>query len=123
VDFGVFAIQEWRKIGVEAEHRPLETAAWYVDGRDQGHFELIVSGIFGYNDDPDPFLERYVTGSTQNWGRFSDPRIDDLFARQARTLDPAERRRLVSEIEKIVLDNAYYIPVSGGGGAWCTGPR
>jgi peptide/nickel transport system substrate-binding protein len=110
IDFGVFAIQEWRKIGVEAEHRPLETAAWYVDGRDQGNFELIVSGIFGYNDDPDVFLERYVTGSTQNWGRFSDPRIDDLFARQQRTLDPAERKKLVNEIEKIVLDNAYYIP-------------
>jgi peptide/nickel transport system substrate-binding protein len=110
IDFGVFAIQEWRKIGVEAEHRPLETAAWYVDGRDQGNFELIVSGIFGYNDDPDLFLERYVTGSTQNWGRFSDPRLDDLFARQARALDPAERRRLVNEIEKIVLDNAYYVP-------------
>jgi len=110
IDFGVFAIQEWRKIGIEAEHRPLETAAWYVDGRDQGNFELIVSGIFGYNDDPDVFLERYVTGSTQNWGRFSDPRIDDLFARQQRALDPAERKRLVGEIEKIVLDNAYYIP-------------
>ena len=25
-DFAVFAIQEWRKIGIEAEHRPLETA-------------------------------------------------------------------------------------------------
>jgi ABC-type transport system substrate-binding protein len=81
-----------------------------VDGRDQGNFELIVSGIFGYNDDPDVFLERYVTGSTQNWGRFSDPRIDDLFARQQRALDPAERKKLVNEIEKIVLDNAYYIP-------------
>ncbi|MGH7301699.1 MAG: ABC transporter substrate-binding protein, partial [Candidatus Rokuibacteriota bacterium] len=109
IDFGVFAIQEWRKIGIEAEHRPLETAAWYVDGRDQGNFELIVSGIFGYNDDPDFFLERYTTGSTQNWGRFTDPRIDDLFARQARALDPAERKRLVNEIEKIVLDNAHYI--------------
>ena len=81
-----------------------------MDGRDQGNFELIVSGIFGYNDDPDLFLERYVTGSSQNWGRFSDPRIDDLFARQARTLDSAERKRLVTEIEKIVLENAYYIP-------------
>jgi hypothetical protein len=29
-------IQEWRKIGVEAEQRPLETAAWFADGRDQG---------------------------------------------------------------------------------------
>ena len=110
IDFAVFAIQEWRKIGVEAEHRPLETATWFADGRDQGSFELIVSGVFGYNDDPDFFLQRYSTGDPNNWGRFSDPRIDDLFARQARTLDPAERRRLVHEIEKIVLDNAYYLP-------------
>jgi len=110
VDFGVFAIQEWRKIGVEAEHRPLETASWFADGRDKGHFEVIVSGVFGYNDDPDFFLQRYTTGDANNWGRFSDPRIDDLYARQTRTLDPAERKRLVVDLQKIVLDNAYYIP-------------
>src|SRR5206468_2622626 len=94
IDFGVFVIQEWRKIGIEAEHRPLETAAWFADGRDQGNFEVIVNGTFNYMDDPDLFLERYTSGDTNNWGRFSDPRIDDLFARQARTLDPAERKRL-----------------------------
>ncbi len=109
-DFAVFAIQEWRKIGVEAEHRPLETAAWFADGRDTGSFELIISGVFHYIDDPDLFLQRYTTGDPNNWGRFSDPRIDDLYARQARVLDPSERKRLVNEIEKIVLDNAYYIP-------------
>src|SRR5881409_895772 len=110
IDFGVFVIQEWRKIGIEAEHRPLETAAWFADGRDRGNFEVIVNGVFNYADDPDLFLERYTTGDTNNWGRFSDPRIDDLFARQARTLDPAERKKLVNELEKIVLENAYHIP-------------
>jgi peptide/nickel transport system substrate-binding protein len=110
VDFGVFVIQEWRKIGIEAEHRPLETATWFADGRDKGNFEVIVNGIFGYNDDPDFFLERYTTGDTNNWGRFSDPRIDDLYARQARALDPAERKRLVHEIQKLVFENAYHIP-------------
>ncbi len=109
-DFAVFAIQEWRKIGVEAEHRPLETAAWFADGRDTGSFELIISGVFHYIDDPDLFLQRYTTGDPNNWGRFSDPRIDDLYARQARVLDPSERKRLVNEIEKIVLGSAYYIP-------------
>ncbi len=109
-DFAVFAIQEWRKIGVEAEHRPLETAAWFADGRDTGSFELIISGTFNYIDDPDLFLQRYTTGDPSNWGRFSDPRIDDLFSRQTRALDPSERKRHINEIEKIVLDNAYYIP-------------
>jgi peptide/nickel transport system substrate-binding protein len=109
-DFAVFAIQEWRKVGVEAEHRPLETAAWYVDGRENGNFELIINGVFHYIDDPDLFLQRYTTGDPNNWGRFSDPRIDDLYARQARVLDPTERKRLVNEVEKIVLENAYHIP-------------
>ena len=110
IDFGTFVVQEWRKIGVEAEHRPLETAAWFADGRDTGSFEVIVNGVFNYADDPDLFLERYTTGDTNNWGRFSDPRIDDLFSRQTRALDPAERKKLVNEIEKIVLENVYHIP-------------
>ena len=54
-------------------------------------------------------------GRPQNWGRFSDPAIDDLFSRQARTLDPAERKKLVIELQKIVLENAYYMP-----GLWWT---
>jgi peptide/nickel transport system substrate-binding protein len=61
-------------------------------------------------DDPDLFLRRYTSRDPQNWGRFSDPVVDDLFSRQARTLDPAERKKLVIEAQKRVLENAYYIP-------------
>src|SRR6266436_2090834 len=60
-DLAVFAIQEWRKIGIEAEHRPLETASWYADGRDQGNFELIVFPSGGFVDDPDQLLAPYIT--------------------------------------------------------------
>ncbi len=114
-DFAVFLIQEWRKIGVEAENRPLETAAWFSDGQDTGNFELIIAPTVEFMDDPDQFLGRYVTGSTQNWGRFSDPRADDLFSRQARSLDPAERKKVIIDLQKIVLENAYYMP-----GLWWT---
>jgi len=109
-DWAVYVIQEWRKIGIEAEHRPLETAAWYADGRDQGNFELMVFPTGAFVDDPDQLLAPYLTGSPQNWARFSNPGIDDLYARQARTLDPAERRKLVIELQKIVLENAYHMP-------------
>ena len=114
-DWAVFVIQEWKKIGVETEHRPLETAAWFADGQNTGNFEAIIAPTVEYTDDPDSFLGRYVTGSTQNWSRFSDPRIDDLFARQSRVIDPVERKRLVNELEKVVLESAYYLP-----GLWST---
>src|SRR5262249_43931759 len=29
-DWAVYVIQEWKKIGIEAEHRPLETATWFA---------------------------------------------------------------------------------------------
>jgi peptide/nickel transport system substrate-binding protein len=110
-DLAVYVVQEWRKIGIEAEHRPLETAAWYADGRDQGNFELIVFPAGAFVDDPDQLLAPYITGSPQNWARFANPGIDDLYSRQARTLDPAERRKLVLDLQKIVLENAYHAPV------------
>ena len=120
----VFVIQEWRKIGIEAEHRPLETAAWFADGRDTGNFEVIVNGVFNYMDDPDLFLEPVHHGDTNNWGRFSDPRIDDLFARQARSPRPgraqAARQR---DREDRARRTRTTSRASGGRGASCTGPR
>lgn len=66
-------------------------------------------------DDPDVILGRYVPGDPGAWGRFADPRLEDLFARQARSIEPAERQKLVHEMQKIVLENAYYLP-----GLWWT---
>ena len=114
-DFAVFVIQEWRKIGVEVEHRPVETAAWFADGQNTGNFEAIVTAPVRFMDDPDLWLNMYVKGDTENWGRVSDPRLDDLFVQQERALNAVERKRLVREMEKIVLENAYYIP-----GLWWT---
>ena len=113
-DLAVFVIQEWRKIGVEAENRPVETAAWFAD-LGAANFELMIGPTVEFMDDPDQFLNRYVTGAPQNYGRFSDPVIDDLFSRQARAIDPAERKKLVIELQKRLLENAYYMP-----GLWWT---
>jgi peptide/nickel transport system substrate-binding protein len=114
-DFAVYVIQEWRKIGIEAEHRPLETATWYADGRDKGNFELMVFPYGAFIDDPDQLLAPFISGGPQNWARFANPGIDDLNQRQARALDPAERRKLVIELQKIVLENVYHMP-----GLWWT---
>ncbi len=114
-DFAVFAIQEWKKIGVEAENRPLETAAWFADGRDTGNFEAVVNPGVEYMDDPDIILDRYVFGDPGNWGRINDPVVGDLYSRQARAIDPVERKTAIIELQKRVLANAYYLP-----GLWWT---
>ena len=62
------------------------------------------------SDDPDMFLRRYTTGDAQNWGRFSDPVVDDLFSRQSRALDHGERKKAILQLQKTVLEHAYYMP-------------
>ncbi len=56
------------------------------------------------------FLGRYATGSTQNWGRFSDPQDRRPVLATGEIARPAERKRLINEMEKIVLENAYFMP-------------
>src|SRR2546426_2993888 len=69
------------------------------------------------------FLGRYVTDSTQNWGRFSEPRVDDLFSQQSRSLDPASGIGSSTSFKRSFSKTPITSPVAGGRGAWCTGRR
>src|SRR5262249_2813353 len=114
-DFAGFGTRGGKKRGRGGEPRPRERGAWFADGRDTGNLEAMVFPPVEFMDDPDLWLSIYTTGDTRNWGRFSDPKVDDLFARQTRTLNPAERKKIVNDLEKIVLETSPYIP-----GLWWT---
>jgi peptide/nickel transport system substrate-binding protein len=109
-DFAVYFIQEWKKIGVEVENRPLETAAWFDAGRQTKNYDAIVDPHVDFMDEPDLTLAEFLGNNpVQNWMNFSDPQLDDLYARQSRTLDLAERKKLVNQFERIVFEKAYFV--------------
>jgi peptide/nickel transport system substrate-binding protein len=91
---------------VEAEHRLEESAAW-SKSRNTGDFALMVNPGSDYTDEPDIQLSRYVSGSPANSGRISDPKVDELFKKQAVEIDPEKRVEMVKEIQKIIIDKAY----------------
>jgi peptide/nickel transport system substrate-binding protein len=108
-DFAVFFIQEWKKIGVEVENRPLETAAWFDAGRQTKNYEAIVDPHVDFMDEPDLTLADYLSNNpVGNWSNNSDPELDDLYQRQARALDPAERKKLVNQFERMVFEKAIF---------------
>ncbi len=48
--------------------------------------------------------------SHNNYARYVDPVLDDLYARQSRATDLDERRRLVRDFERRLLDEeAHYL--------------
>jgi peptide/nickel transport system substrate-binding protein len=115
IDLAVYLISAWKKIGVEAEHKVEESATW-SQSRVNRDFELIVdpygSATVG---DPDEMLDKFVTGAQENWGRFSDPVLDALFAQQAREMNEQKRIQLVREMDKRILEKAWRIQ-----GPWTT---
>ena len=94
IDMGVYVISAWKNVGIDAEHRLEESASW-SKSRQSRDFEVMLSPNGTNTDgDPDEVLGRFITGSPQNYGRFSDPVIDKLFQQQAVELDEQKRIEL-----------------------------
>jgi len=107
IDFGVYLISSWKKIGVEAEHKIEESATWSKT-RLTRDFELLVDP-FGYAaaGDPDEVMSKFLSDSPENWGRFKDPVVDDLFDQQKVERDEQKRAELVKAMQKRLIEKTW----------------
>ncbi len=109
---GIFLIDQWRKVGLNVRQVVQETGPFTSDLRN-GNYETNMDWACDFMDEPDLQLFKYLSAkkSPANYARYSDPRLDELYEKQSRATDPAERRKLVREFERIVLDEkAYQFP-------------
>ena len=115
IDLGVYIVSAWKKLGIEAEHKLEESATWSKT-RTSRDFELLIdpygSAAAG---DPDEVLVKFLSDGSPNWGRFSDPEVDDLYDRQKVELDPDKRIELVKDLQRKVIERSWWLP-----GLWWT---
>lgn len=109
IDLGVYLVSAWKKIGVEAEHKLEESATW-SKSRLTRDFELLVDPFgFAAAADPDEIMSKFTSTSPENWGRFKDPVVDELFARQRVERDEATRVQLVKDMQKRIIEKNWEI--------------
>lgn len=108
---GVYLIDQWRRIGVNATHEQLESKA-YFEAFSTGNFDVGMEFISDYLDDPTQNYVKFLTRklSPLGYSGHEDTKIDELYERQRRTLDPAERIRVARELDAYVLTTAYAVP-------------
>lgn len=93
---------------VDPAIRLVDTAAWSMV-RANGDFEYYVSGHSTGGTDPDTyFSSTYQTGGGRNYGKMSDPKLDQMFARQRTLFDERERKQAVRETVRYMIDNIPY---------------
>jgi peptide/nickel transport system substrate-binding protein len=103
---------EWKRVGIKIELRPLEFATFYADIV-RGSFQLYTHRWVGGNNDPDMF--EYVFSSKKippdgaNRGHYRNAALDALLDQQRVEMDRDKRKALLSEIQKIVAQDEPYI--------------
>lgn len=109
---GVFMIDQWRRIGVETEHSVLETKLFF-DAMAAGNFDVLLEFISDFADDPSAQFDKFLTAekSSQSASRHKDKLLDELFDKQAGTIDVAERKKITHQFEKHALTQAYSAPL------------
>jgi peptide/nickel transport system substrate-binding protein len=111
---GAVLQEQWRRIGVDLELRPLELATLLSDAA-RGNFQLTYSRWVGANNDPDVF--EFVFSSKRfppdgaNRGHYRNPRIDSLVDQIRIETDREKRKVLCREVQKIVADDLPYLPL------------
>jgi peptide/nickel transport system substrate-binding protein len=117
-EFGILmanALQQWLSdIGVELELIGLEAGAWTAR-RQSGDYDITISGTT--RADPDQILsEQFHSSSFPPGGNQSYyGEVDDLIEAQRSAVDPAERNRILGEIQQKIAEDvpelALFAPV------------
>ncbi|MBI2907710.1 MAG: hypothetical protein HYX92_08660 [Chloroflexi bacterium] len=106
---GVFVADQMTKIGVKVE-LDVKEAAVRTSLLNQGAFNNHPGSATLNYSDPDNVTRYWAAPVGDDWGanwpRLSDKTIWDLFDKQSRAVDPAERMKIVRELDLKLIDSA-----------------
>lgn len=106
------AIQQmWKKyLGIEVS---LVNQEWkvYLANTHAKEYDIARMGWTGDYNDPNTFLDLWVTNGGNNRTGWSNPKYDSLIAAAGQTADQQERFRIFKEAEYILLDELPIIPI------------
>ena len=95
--------QKWSEnLGVKVE---LENQEWktYLKTRQEGQFDVSRAGWAGDYQDPNTFLELFVSTSAINGGKYNNPEFDELIKKAARMPGGKERMATLKKAEELLI--------------------
>jgi len=110
---GVFVVDQWRQIGVQAEMVPVDNAAYFQTLRD-ADFDVAYDLNAPPSDDATDALQKYIGKSPANYSGLVDPEAEKLFDAQRRELDPAKREDLVKQLQKLIMSQSAFLHLFRG---------
>jgi peptide/nickel transport system substrate-binding protein len=98
--------QNLSQIGVVCNVRPMEFTV--LQEKTRTHDFQAHMGGWGTGVDPDTSDNLWVTGEGRNFGQYSNPKVDELFAKGRKEFDREKRAEIYAEIHKILYEDQPY---------------
>jgi ABC-type transport system substrate-binding protein len=92
---------------VNPDLKVYDSASW-TKVRESGEFEYLVAGHSAGSDPDSYFSSTYQTGGGRNYGKMSDPKLDQMFAQQRTMFDDKQRKQAVRDIIFYMADHSPY---------------
>jgi len=108
----IWLIDQWRQIGLNVKQEVIEPAAYYGVLRKPDSFEVAMDFQCGYIVEPDLDIYKFISTekNPDNYGYYTDRVLDELYEKQSRATNPNDRRKILQQFERRVLDEeAHYI--------------
>jgi peptide/nickel transport system substrate-binding protein len=104
--------RQLREVGIALDIRSFEFATFFSDVT-HGAFQMYGLRWIGGNEDPDIFEYAFHSAkfppNGANRGFYSNPKIDALIDQARREVDPAVRKPLYAEVQRILAEDLPYI--------------
>ena len=101
-----------RDLGIASIHLRGEEWKVYLNTQQLIDFDLSLSAWIGDYNDPQTFIDMFVTDGGNNQTGWGDPQYDQMLATSENTADPAQRMQILRDMEKIlVVDQVPIVPV------------
>lgn len=95
--------QQWEKnLGVKVD---LENQEWktYLKTREKGEFDVARAGWVGDYQDPNTFLELFISTSSMNGGKWNNPEFDALIKKATTISDTKKRLETLRKAEDLLM--------------------
>jgi peptide/nickel transport system substrate-binding protein len=97
--------EQLAKVGIKCKLETLEWGTYLSQVYNGRQYALTTLGHTGRLD-PDPFLNRYVSTSKENYMNYSNPKYDELAAQGAVETDLKKRHEIYAQMQTLLADDA-----------------
>lgn len=96
------------KVGIDLQLN-IVTAGDFFGAIGSGDYDFLGAGLT--RTDPDVLRVMFSSDAVSKWAIVDDAELESMLQEQARTADPEKRQEIIADIQALIIDQAYLVPL------------